>query len=42
MGGLGWRKRESILRSKYDFFDGAAGSVESSEAGGDKGRRRRQ
>ena len=41
-GGLGWRERESILRSKYDFFDGAAGSVESRKAGGDNGHRYQQ
>ena len=29
MAGLVWRERESILRSKYDFFDGAAGFVEN-------------
>ena len=34
-GGLLSREGESILCSKYDFFDGAAGSIESSEAGGD-------
>ena len=33
MGGLGWRERESILYSKYDFFDGAAGFVENCKAG---------
>ena len=38
MGELVWRERESILRSKYVFFDGVAGSVESGKAGGDNGR----
>ena len=42
MGGLLWREGESILRSKYDFFDGAAGFVENRKAGGDNGRRCRQ
>ena len=41
-GGLLWHKGESILYSKYDFFDGAAGSVESRKAGGDNGRRYQQ
>ena len=41
-GGLLWRARESILRSKYDFFDGAAGSIESRKAGGDNVFRRQQ
>ena len=40
--GLVWRGGESILYSEDDFFDGAAGSAESGEAGGDNGRRRHQ
>ena len=41
-GGLLWRAREIILRSKYDFFDGADGSIESHKAGGDNVFRRQQ
>ena len=39
-GWLVWREGESSLYSEDDFFDGAAESVESSEAGGYNGRRR--
>ena len=41
-GWLVWREGESSLYSEDDFFDGAAGSAESGEAGGDNGRRRHQ
>jgi len=41
LGGFGVA-REGEHFTQYDFFDGADGSVESSEAGGDKGRRRRR
>ena len=34
-GGLVWRGGENILYSKDNFFDGAAGSAESGEAGSD-------
>ena len=40
--GLVWRGGESILYSEDDFFDGAAGSAESGEAGGDNVRRHQQ
>ena len=40
--GMLWRERESTLCSKYDFFDGAAGSVESRKAGGNNGRQYQQ
>ena len=41
-GWLVWREGESSLYSEDDFFDGAAESVESSEAGGYNGRRHHQ
>ena len=39
-GWLVWRGGERTLCSKYDFFDGAAESVESDEAGVYKRRQR--
>ena len=41
-GWLVWRGGESILYSEDNFFDDAAGSAESGEAGGDNVRRHQQ
>ena len=41
-GRLVWREGGGILCSKYDFFDAAAKSVESREAGGFNSRRRQR
>ena len=41
-GWLVWRRRESIIYSRYDLIAAAAGSAENGKAGGYNGRQRHQ